>query len=113
SAAAIEPGSGTAATTPPSGSAAPTTGEWSNLAERFPQLELLELLGRGGMGTVYKARQKNLDRMVALKVIPPDAAKDPTFAERFQREARAMARLNHANSATVYDFGPAGDRYYL
>lgn len=109
----IEPVSGLAATTPPSGSQPPTTGEWTDLAERFPQLELLELLGRGGMGAVYKARQKNLDRLVALKVIPPEAAKDPTFAERFQREARAMARLNHANIVTVYDFGQVGDLYYL
>src|SRR2546423_3378140 len=105
--------SGLAATTPPSGSMPPAAGEWSDLAERFPQLELLELLGRGGMGSVYKARQKNLDRLVALKVIPPEAAKDPTFAERFQREARAMARLNHANIVTVYDFGQVGDLYYL
>src|SRR5262245_55159061 len=113
SAAVVEPASGFAATTPPSGSKPPTQGEWSNLAERFPQLELLELLGRGGMGAVYKARQKNLDRIVALKVIPPEAAKDPTFAERFQREARAMARLNHANIVTVYDFGQVGEVYYL
>src|SRR5262245_5263700 len=113
SAAAVEPASGFAVTTPPSGSKTPTQGEWSNLAERFPHLELLELLGRGGMGAVYKARQKNLDRIVALKVIPPEAAKDPTFAERFQREARAMARLNHANIVTVYDFGQIGDLYYL
>src|SRR5262245_44994286 len=113
SAAAVEPASGFAVTTPPSGSKTPTQGEWSNLAERFPQLELLELLGRGGMGAVYKARQKNLDRIVALKVIPPEAAKDPTFAERFQREARAMARLNHANIVTVYDFGQVGEVYYL
>jgi phage shock protein PspC (stress-responsive transcriptional regulator)/predicted Ser/Thr protein kinase len=105
--------SGLAATTPPSGSQPPSTGEWTDLAERFPHLELLELLGRGGMGAVYKARQKNLDRIVALKVIPPEAAKDPTFAERFQREARAMARLNHANIVTVYDFGQVGDLYYL
>ena len=65
------------------------------------------------MGAVYKARQKNLDRIVALKVIPPEAAKDPAFAERFTREARALARLNHPNIVTVYDFGQAGDVYYL
>ena len=110
---AHDPVNGTAVTTPPSDSQPPTSGEWTDLAHHFPQLEILELLGRGGMGAVYKARQKNLDRTVALKVIPPEAAKDPTFAERFAREARALARLNHPNIVTVYDFGQIGDVYYL
>jgi predicted Ser/Thr protein kinase/type II secretory pathway pseudopilin PulG len=113
SGAAIDPASGMAVTTPPTGSQALTQGEWTDLAQHFPQLEILELLGRGGMGAVYKTRQKNLDRLVALKVIPPEAAKDATFAERFAREARALARLNHPNIVTVYDFGQAGDVYYL
>lgn len=103
---------GAALTTPPSGSHPPLTGEIGNLQQHFPQYEILELLGRGGMGAVYKARQKNLDRIVALKVIPPDAAEDPTFAERFAREARALARLNHPNIVTVHDFGHQGV-YYL
>jgi hypothetical protein len=112
--AVAEPGAnGMAATTPPSGSQPPNPGEWTDLAERLPHLEILELLGRGGMGSVYKARQKHLDRFVALKVIPPEATKDPAFAERFAREARALARLNHANIVTVYDFGQVGDLYYL
>lgn len=75
------------------------------LAPRFPQLELLELVGKGGMGAVYKARQKSLDRIVAVKIINPEAAKQPGFAERFAREARAMARMNHANIVTIHDFG--------
>ena len=75
------------------------------LADRFPNYEILDLLGYGGMGAVYKARQKSLDRLVALKIIKPDAADDPGFAERFLREARALARLNHANIVRVYDFG--------
>ncbi len=104
---------GLAVTTPPSGSQPPAAGEWADLQQHFPQLEILELLGRGGMGTVYKVRQKNLDRIIALKVIPPDAAKDPAFAERFGREARAMARMNHPNIVTVYDFGHEGDVYWL
>lgn len=104
---------GVAVTTPPSGSHPRFVGEIGDLQPNFPQLEILELLGRGGMGAVYKARQKNLDRVVALKVIPPEAAKDPTFTERFNREARALARLNHPNIVTVYDFGQAGDVYYL
>ncbi len=83
------------------------------LAPHFPQLEILEYLGRGGMGVVYKARQKNLDRLVALKLLAPERVGDPQFAERFAHEARALAMLNHANIVTVYDFGQAGGFYYL
>src|SRR5688572_5555086 len=60
----------------------------------FPQLEVLELLGQGGMGAVYKARQPALDRIIALKVLPAAESRSG-FAERFNREARALARLNH------------------
>lgn len=94
----------------PSGAGAVDAAE---LAAAFPNLEILELLGQGGMGTVFKVRQKNLDRLAALKVIPPQAALDPTFAERFSREARALARLNHANIVTVYDQGQCGGFYFL
>ncbi|HJN09356.1 MAG TPA: serine/threonine-protein kinase [Pirellulaceae bacterium] len=79
------------------------------LADRFPQFEILDLLGYGGMGAVYKARQKSLDRLVALKIIKPDAADDPGFAERFAREAKALARLNHANIVSIHDFGKTAD----
>ncbi len=75
------------------------------LAKCFPQLEILELLGQGGMGAVYKARQPALDRIVALKLLPARAAGDSGFAERFTREARALAKLNHPNIVAVYDFG--------
>ncbi len=85
----------------------------AELARHFPQLEILGLLGRGGMGWVFKARQKNLDRFVALKVLPPEVGKDPAFAERFQREARALARLNHPNIVAIYDFGQAGPYYFF
>ncbi|MCB1227815.1 MAG: protein kinase, partial [Verrucomicrobiales bacterium] len=75
------------------------------LAPLFPQLEIGEELGRGGMGVVFKARQKSLDRLVALKLLAPERADDPAFAARFEKEARALARLNHPNIVTVHDFG--------
>ena len=77
----------------------------AELARHFPQLEILELLGRGGMGAVYKARQKQLDRLVALKILPPAVGHQPAFAERFAREAKALARLNHPSIVTLYEFG--------
>ena len=77
----------------------------AELAGKFPQLEILELLGKGGMGAVYKARQPGLDRLVAVKILPPEISHDPAFAERFQREARALARLSHPHIVAVYDFG--------
>ncbi len=83
------------------------------VAQLFPQLEILGLIGKGGMGAVYRARQPTLDRLVALKVLPPAVASDPGFAERFNREARALARLNHPNIVAVHDFGKAGDLHYL
>jgi predicted Ser/Thr protein kinase len=85
----------------------------AELAPHFPQLEVLELLGKGGMGAVYKARQPRLDRLVALKVLPPEAGRDPAFAERFTREARALARLNHAQIVSVHDFGETAGLYYF
>jgi len=83
------------------------------IARHFPSLEILELLGRGGMGVVYKARQPRLDRLVALKLLAPEKEKDPQFAERFAREAKALARLSHPNVVTVHDFGEADGLYYL
>ena len=83
------------------------------LARHFPQLEILELLGQGGMGAVYKARQRRLDRLVALKILPPAIARNPGFEERFVREARALARLNHPHIVTLHDFGEAGGLYYF
>ena len=83
------------------------------LARKFPQLEIIEPIGRGGMGVVYKARQPRLDRFVALKILAREREKDPRFAERFTREAQALARLNHPNIVTVYDFGETDGLYYL
>lgn len=83
------------------------------LAPLFPQFEILGLIGKGGMGAVYKARQPGLDRLIALKILPPTVASDPGFAERFNREARTLARLSHPNIVVVYDFGKAGTLHYL
>jgi len=96
----------------PAGFAPPAPAE---LAEQFPQLEILELLGQGGMGAVYKARQKQLDRLVALKILPPDVSRTEAFAERFTREARSLAKLNHPHIVTVHDFGrtEAGLCYFI
>ena len=83
------------------------------LAPHFPQLEIMECLGRGGMGVVYKARQKSLNRTVALKLLAPERVLDGRFADRFTQEAQALAALNHPNIVTIYDFGQAGGFYFL
>jgi len=85
----------------------------AELAPHFPQLEILECLGRGGMGVVYKARQKSLNRLVALKLLAPERVQDAKFAARFEKEAQALALLNHPNIVTVHDFGQAGGFYFL
>ncbi|MCH9023166.1 MAG: serine/threonine protein kinase, partial [Planctomycetes bacterium] len=95
--------------TPPGGFVPP---EPEQIAGDFPQLEIIELLGRGGMGIVYKARQKQLDRIVALKILPPDIGKDPAFAERFTREAKALAKLNHPQIVTIHDIGKTQSGLY-
>ena len=80
---------------------------WPSVAElnsRFPQLEITRLIGRGGMGAIYQARQTSLDRDVALKLIAKEVSQDPTFVERFEREAKTLAKLSHPNIVTIYDF---------
>ncbi len=88
----------------------PTVAE---LAPAFPQLEIVELIGHGGMGAVYKARQKSLGRWVALKILAPQHASKADFAERFSREAQFLAEVNHPHIVTVHDFGQAGEFYFL
>jgi len=85
----------------------------AEIARRLPQFEILELLGRGGMGVVYKARQTQLDRLVALKILPPLDAAAPGFVERFRREARSLGRLAHPNIVNVHDFGQTNGLYYF
>lgn len=84
-----------------------------HLAQLFPQLEILQLLGAGGMGAVYKARQPNLDRVVALKILPAGKSERVSFPERFTREARALARLNHPNIVVVHEFGDRDGLHYF
>ena len=83
------------------------------LARLFPKLEIMELIGRGGMGAVFKARQAHLDRTVALKILPVKKGADPDFAERFAREARALAKLNHRHIVGVYESGQAEGFHYF
>jgi serine/threonine protein kinase len=83
------------------------------VAASFPHLEILEFIGQGGMGFVFKARQPKLDRLVALKILPQLLAGDPAFAERFIREGRLLARLNHPEIVAVHDFGQADGFFYL
>ena len=102
-------GAGPTSDTPPSGFVPPAPAE---LAKQFAQLEIIELLGQGGMGAVYKARQRELDRLVALKILPPQVGQTETFAERFTREARSLAKLNHPHIVTVHDFGRTAEGLY-
>ncbi|MBI2931135.1 MAG: protein kinase [Planctomycetes bacterium] len=81
--------------------------------DTFRNLEILEVLGQGGMGIVYKARQTGLDRRVALKILSPKLAGDPEFARRFTREAKALAILDHPNIVRVIDYGTERNLYYL
>ena len=85
----------------------------AELAPLFPQLEIIEFVGKGGMGAVYKARQKELDRIVALKILPPGMDHAPGFAERFAREAKALAKLNHPGIVTIHEFGRADGLFYF
>jgi serine/threonine protein kinase len=75
--------------------------------------QIIEKVGAGGMGSVYKAYQPALGRYVAIKVLPPQTAGDPSFAERFALEARAIGKLRHPNIVTAYDFSTNADVAYL
>ena len=97
-------------------SPAPPAPSCEEIARCLPQLVILECLGRGGMGAVYKVHQPNLDRVVALKILlrhREDGAADAAFVERFTREARALARLNHPSIVAVHDYGEAAGYPYL
>ena len=83
------------------------------IAAAFPHLQVLGLIGQGGMGFVYRARQPRLERDVALKILPRHLAEDPKFAERFAREGKLLAKLSHPNIVSIFDFGESGGFFYL
>jgi serine/threonine protein kinase len=82
------------------------------VAVQIPGYEIVSILGRGGMGTVYKGRQLSMDRPVAVKVLSDELSRDPAFATRFIREARALAKLSHPNIVAAIDAGEKSGTYY-
>ncbi len=87
--------------------------EPAELNELFPGYQIEGLIATGGMGAVYCAVQKSLDRTVALKILPHEFSNDAAFCEGFEAEAKAMARLNHPNLIGVYDFGEVNGMLYI
>src|SRR5438105_15307646 len=83
------------------------------LGAMLGKYKILAPLGQGGMARVYKARQENLDREVAVKVLPPWFAADRNFVERFNQEARLVARLSHPNIVTVHDASEYNGHLYI
>lgn len=83
------------------------------IGEKFGQYEIVEVVGQGGMATVYRAYQSTMDRYVALKILPRQLSEDPTFLKRFQQEALTIARLEHRSIVPVYDYGEIGKMPYI
>lgn len=94
--------------------ATPGADDWlpptpEELQRLLPQFQIESLLGRGGMGAVYKGSQARLDRPVAIKILPAELAEDPNFVARFEREAKTLAKLDHPGIVRIYDFGQTSE----
>ena len=83
------------------------------MVQRLGNYDMLERIGRGGMGSVYRAHQRNVDRIVAVKILPKKLAENHKNIQRFVREAQSSGALSHVNLVQAYEFGKEGDYYFL